>query len=442
MADIIVFNALKNVEAVLSVSNGLAVGDLTQINTIIENIINNTTYINEYLNFDLNGLSCNQYIASCLCNYFGSGISDCCSTPLFSCNSPWKTFSYTGYDMFTRLKEKTEMKSIIDEINDLTSSVLRNNIYQYIENYALNYINNSDNEDIKIAWLGNGKYTTSDKILKVCHSCWCMGYNATCTWTVPTDTTEVKFQLWGAGAGTNPGCCCGGSPFGANGAYAELTLSVTPGDTYSICAGCACSIYCCSNSCAGPACMSGVTGPGICCLKADGGSIYNCHSMDSLRMTIGAGGCCGRYTSPYLTASGACWCGAGSYCSASCATDGNIPVYANCSSCDPRTYCACGTDTATVFGTGYASLHGGGCLDINNYGRFMRPPLLDADNCFDYCSGCRCACVSSGTCCGGCNGNSWTRHPGHGGAYTHVMGGTNTHFGGTGTGGMVQVSWK
>ena len=87
---------------------------------------------------------------------------------------------------------------------------------------------------------------------------------------------------------------------------------------------------------------------------------------------------------------------------------------------------------------------GGGCFDTNNYGCHVRPPILDSDTglVFGCTQGCHCAYFTSGTCCGGCNGRNWTYHPGHGGTYTHVMGGTNQHKGDTGRGGMVQISWS
>jgi len=86
-------------------------------------------------------------------------------------------------------------------------------------------------------------------------------------------------------------------------------------------------------------------------------------------------------------------------------------------------------------------MHGGGCLEGNNYGYHIRPPIINADTGSEFTAGCRCQSFTSGTSCGGCNGKDWTVHPGHGGAGTHVMGGDNTHKGDTGRGGMVQVSW-
>jgi hypothetical protein len=58
-----------------------------------------------------------------------------------------------------------------------------------------------------------------------------------------------------------------------------------------------------------------------------------------------------------------------------------------------------------------------------------------------FLEGCFCMNFSSGTCCGGCTAKDWTYHPGHGGAFTHIQGGTNQWYGDAGKAGMIQVSW-
>tara|TARA_B100001094_G_scaffold9552_1_gene8532 strand:+ start:682 stop:1728 length:1047 start_codon:yes stop_codon:yes gene_type:complete len=105
--------------------------------------------------------------------------------------------------------------------------------------------------------------------------------NAECTWTVPAGTSCARFQVWGAGGGSASGCCCGGSPNGGSGAYASVIMPVTPGQSYTLCAGCA---YCCYTERAqmtADGCPSYVTGQGLTNFCADGGesNIY-CESRE------------------------------------------------------------------------------------------------------------------------------------------------------------------
>lgn len=193
--------------------------------------------------------------------------------------------------------------------------------------------------------------------------------------------------------------------------------------------------------------MSGVTGPGICCLKADGGFCYqsNCDDLNHTRCISGyAGSACRRWQNPYCTDSGPCWCNYGEYCyDNSCATCGVVPMHTACCYTFYCT-CACGDRNACEGAAqGHFGLHGGGCVDTNNYGWHVRPPVIDADTgaMFSDQCGCYLQTFSSGQCCGGCNGKDWDYHPGMGGAGTHVMGGSNQHKGDTGRAGMVQISW-
>jgi hypothetical protein len=63
-----------------------------------------------------------------------------------------------------------------------------------------------------------------------------------CTWCVPAGVSRVMIEMWGPGGGTSSNCCCGGAPFGPNGAYIATTIDVEAGECICICAGCA---YCC-----------------------------------------------------------------------------------------------------------------------------------------------------------------------------------------------------
>ena len=293
-----------------------------------------------------------------------------------------------------------------------------------------------------------GKRLSETNYLKVCGAAWQNGVGGSCTWTVPAGATQAKFQAWGAGKGSNPACCCGGSSWANSGTYSEMTIKVTAADTYTVCAGCSCQIYGCSNAEPGKGCMSGVVGNGICCFKADGSNalLVNCGSSNSVRVTVYGRSACQRHQNPYCTSSGPCFCGCGEYCfDSSCGTCGVAPILTDC--CQ-TCFCSCATD-ACVVGTnqgpkmGYRSMYGATCIDTNNYGFHVRPPMLDSDtgSVFPCSTGCYCQTFSSSCCCGGCNGKDWTTHPGAGGAPTHVMGGNTNHKGDTGKGGMVQISW-
>jgi hypothetical protein len=96
-----------------------------------------------------------------------------------------------------------------------------------------------------------------------------------CLWTVPTGAVWAKFEVWGGG-GDGPGACCCQQPSrgGGSGSYARRTIRVTPGQTFTICAG---GSGCCSQPCRGTngfpsyACNASAT-PSALCLCASGGA--------------------------------------------------------------------------------------------------------------------------------------------------------------------------
>ena len=403
-------------------------------------------------------------ISHCGCNY--SGATTQCTTSI-NAENVWRDGSVLAQGIITAstpAEIRTYFLANLSKLSDVrnldTTRADRDLLAAYWSLFEEYKLDAATNAAVLAAWWNyspGGSSLPSSRaaplsatnILKVCDSSWQYGYGpASCTWVVPAGATKAKFQVWGAGMGSNPGCCCGGTPSGENGAYSQATMSVTPGDSYTICAGCTCSRYCCSNSTPGEGCMSGVTGPNICCLKADGAHCYqaNCDDLNHLRCMSGyPGSACYRFQSPYCTDSGPCWCGLGEYCyDNGCATCGVVPIYPGCCY---TLYCSCICDglTCRVHSAteGHFGMHGGGCLDTNNYGYHIRPPIIDADTSSQWTDGCGCYCqtFTSGTCCGGCNAKDWSFHPGHGGGGTHIMGGTNSHKGDTGRSGMVQISW-
>lgn len=410
-------------------------------------------------NFALCELSEQSRISSCTMNYSGSGTTS--TDQSGTTTNPWRASlrgQASSQSIDQIVSEFTSRDVTLSNIFSLDNTSVRRDIY-------LAFLAARDNltTEKRVEWyhadylLASGagspgmplSFSNTNRI-KVCGAgnTWVCGVGASCTWTVPVGATRAKFQVWGAGMGSNPGCCCGGSPGGVTGAYAEMTVCVTPGEQYVACAGCACTQWCCSNNTPGPGCMSGVTGPAICCLKADGtaGGNINCNALNGVRSNLGVGAACTRYQNIYCTDSGPCWCSNNEYCySNSCATCGVVAVYPNC--CSGSCGCSCALLTRVVpGGDGVADTHrgliGGGCLDTSNFGYHVRPPVIDADSGRLFTSGCAVGTFTSGSCCGGCLATGWTWHPGHGGAFTHVMGGSADFQGDTGRAGMVQISWS
>ena len=257
---------------------------------------------------------------------------------------------------------------------------------------------------------------------------------ASCSWTVPAGATTAMFQAWGSGAYTGTGCCCGGTAYGNSGAYVVAVATVTPGDVFTLCAGCSPDCYPSRGIGTVITCGSFVCGTGItlCAAGACTGVLR--------QMCMIHNGTCGRFQARGNTASGACICNGGTdYCFASsCATCG---IVENIADTDLR-YSA----TLTVAGCacGLPSLMPVTCFDTNHYGYKIRQPVI-APNHTVALNTCQCCSTyTSGTCCGGCicsAANGFTQVFGAGGTYTHVMGGGNSNCGDAGRGGLVRVSW-
>lgn len=466
MTDILVQNAIADVSnQIRASSQKVNYSDAfgTTLKEKIKSLIISSASSGPYTEFSaspsayLCDLSHVQKISTCACNYSGSGTS---VTACSNTNNPWTNGTVLkGYSQPTQAAmtaRLTSMDTVLYNIWNESQTQVSLDIYlAYIS--LTNTFVSENNTAVLQNWYGlagfapliQGSKLSNTNFFKVCalNGAWVCGVGASCTWTVPAGATKAKFQVWGAGMGSNPGCCCGGAPFSSTGSYAEMVVCVTPGQQYTICAGCSCQKSCCGNETPGCGCASGVTGPTICCLQASGVGCYtmNCQNMNFMRCQIGAGSACYRFQNPYCTDSGPCWCDYNAYCySNSCATCGVVPIYPAC--CEP-TSCSCACIGVAVkdgaqnvmFG-----IIGGGCLDTNNYGYHTRPPIIDADTGLQFTAGCTVQSFSSGTSCGGCNGFQWGTtawHPGHGGAATHIMGGDNSHKGDYGRAGMVQVSW-
>ncbi len=484
MADILVHNAIKDIEAAINQGS-------TKINYAPMLGKSLKLYVKDIIDSNATGpygtpgggnsaatqpicdLSNYNKIAYCLCAYAGSGTS--CTDTFYNCptgtantHGVWRDNTVLPGNPGGASQSKSDIRTfilnvevaqngmkILESIYTASTTEVENDIYLAYLSLKADYVAANDT-DVLFAWYGiGGSFPQGSRIsntdyIKVCGD-WMNGAGANCTWTVPAGVTCARFQVWGAGMGSNPGCCCGGSPGGANGAYAEMTIKVTPGDNYTICAGCAQQACCCSAYDPGYGCMSYVTGNGICCLKADGEFCYNthCESFRCVNVCTGSsGGGCWYWGSQYCTNAGHCWCSRSDYCAVGCSTCGVVPVYGNCWTSGGGQYCNCATTACEIAGMsgetmGHRGLIGGGCFDTNHYGYHIRPPVIDADTGLMRADsqGCYCLPMAGGQCCGGVYSISWSNHPGMGGHATHVMGGSNQFYGAPGKGGMVQVSW-
>lgn len=259
----------------------------------------------------------------------------------------------------------------------------------------------------------------------------------TCTWTVPTGVTKARFELWGAGAGSQAGNCCGHGPTGNSGSYASVCMTVTPGEAYVLCAGAANSTlsYCCQ-SCDISGCQSFVTGAGLTNFCANGGCASLLYTMTQLG-------------NAYATAQGK-YAGQGYGGSQSGITIAGTGFSATCHpSSQPtgvlrRDFLA----ETSFFGTaanatvyGLKSQNSALQMNASAYGCecTYSLPLPNGTMSPIVCDG-----FTSGTCCGSrgvqaCSGYGLI--PGHGGYYSHIMGGNTAGYGDWGRTGMVKVSW-
>jgi hypothetical protein len=270
--------------------------------------------------------------------------------------------------------------------------------------------------------------------LKVCDTTGYYRCGANCTWTVPSGASCARFQLWGAGAPSGSACCCGFSPIGGNGAYASVIMAVTPGNSYTLCAGCA---YCCfatrstSNA---DGCASYVTGSGLTNFCAEGGE-GNLFCEAKTRQSEGA------TQNSYCMYLGACICNSGSdtcytgghTCQIGCTDNQWSNKYGFMRSCKTYFGSATGATVAGVNGM-FSSM----AVGHRSCTYFWAAPIYG----FPTTSCCASGWNSS---CGGCYRsaqNGYRQIPGVGGWGTMQCGGQTQYCGDAGRMGMVCVTWK
>ncbi len=303
--------------------------------------------------------------------------------------------------------------------------------------------------------------------------------NSGCSWTVPAGITRAGFQLWGGGGGSSGGCCCGGHPGGSSGEFISVVMDVTPGEVYVLCNTCT---FCCLGSMGGiqlTGGMSCITGPGITTLCAQHGCGTLCSwacsfgNADTNRTCFGFvpsnasssagtyqsnigwvsrnGGVC-RWQSPISPdPAGACFCNSGyDYCfSNSCATCGEIPWIASHCTRSPTIIASNRNVTCGWIPRIWPAM----CFDTNHHGYVISSPTVcfgptGATTQMHPGSNC-CHTFTSGTCCGstcstavaGMASALFACMPGHGGVFSHAMGGSNTLCGDSGRGAAIRVTY-
>lgn len=257
------------------------------------------------------------------------------------------------------------------------------------------------------------------------------GSTPACTWTVPAGVTRARFQIWGAGGRSGSGCCCGGSTWGGNGAYASIIIPVTAGCQYVLTAGCACTTPILWNQNGGGRSQSSsVTGYGLANFCAMGGAdaAHWCFMAYDQGTTQRFNGCC-RWASADCFAAGGCICnGQNDFCFAnSCSSCGCIGF-----SCSNTTkFYGCSTlafNSSTIdkmYGShvaGIVGLNGSMCFDTNFYGYGYAAPVYgyssEATDCLSFQNGYTCG----GLCCNHA-GYNYRRYPGAGGTMSALFGG-------------------
>lgn len=275
---------------------------------------------------------------------------------------------------------------------------------------------------------------TSCGSLVVCDQSGYWRCGADCTWTVPSGASCARFQIWGAGAPSGSSCCCGFAPVGGNGAYASVIMPVTPGDSYTLCAGCAYCCYASRSTSNADGCASYVQGNGLSNFCAEGGE-GNIHCEMKTRMQEG------NLKYDYCMYLGACICDSGSTtcytgghtCQIGCTDNQWSNKYGFFRSC--KTYYGSAT-TGTVFGINgmYSAIASGHCSCTI----FWSAPVYGFPT-----NSCCTEVFTTG--CGGCyrsGERGYRRIPGAGAWGSVTMGGCNTVCGDAGRMGMVCVTWK
>lgn len=341
----------------------------------------------------------------------------------------------------------------------------------------------------------NATYACVDQNTATCVSCWrkmdsdvkplndfsniiCVfnGSNfvggGSCSWVVPTGVCKARFELWGPGAAGSVGSCCGGGPWGTNGTFMAFTIPVTPGCTYSLCAGssnnfCA---YCCGCPAYAAACCNGtlnptyITGYGLCSICAPGGCNDLVQNMCARLCRIGFSIQGGQGAAPtptrfvneciYKLSPNACGptiCQCYTLCNASAHAPLSMTPVADWNIWP----CGCITIGLCSYHPIYRipSIHNGMFLDGNYYGYYTHMVTYPKcgwqlpANCGNMGCGQFLEYNATSNACTPCD-MSFNSHcccyniPGLGGAFVHSIGGCTAQYGDRGRGGFVKVIYS
>lgn len=275
-----------------------------------------------------------------------------------------------------------------------------------------------------------------------------------CQWTVPAGVTTVMFEVWGAGAASGAGTCCGFAPPGMPGAFAQTIINVQEGDVFTLCAGCAvqycayCTQGCVSQSNPSFVCSASVGPSGVCfCICARGGCHNACIEMEERTFVRCENVVCSTASTGLYRYWGTCMCicGSGSflcgYDAGNCFMDWNLnkqPQWPSCriNACIRQT----GGDVRVYQdGSGdylVPSVYAGGCLNASTCG-FYCYNGVPRWGCHEWC------CFGSNICCG------YTRRaacgclctPGQGASASWVCGGNTGIYGDYGRQGGIRVTY-
>ncbi len=273
-----------------------------------------------------------------------------------------------------------------------------------------------------------------DSGFKVCDTSGYYRCGSSCTWVVPAGVTCARFQIWGAGAGSGGPCCCGWGTIGPSGAYASVIMTVTPGDSYVLCGGCA---YCCYTSRAQnttQGCPSYVTGNGLSNFCAEGGksSMYCEMRVRCSLATICCNNCTWAAGSACLCSSGSVVCIYNNQGGYNCGeSSGALAIRKSCT-----TFYGSATG-ATVYGIQGAyhltQAHNGANLCVRHAPIYGFPNESCCACCMDQAGR---AGLNRAACAG------YMQIPGAGGWAPFSCGGQTSECGDSGRMGMVCVSWK
>lgn len=262
--------------------------------------------------------------------------------------------------------------------------------------------------------------------------------DASCTWTVPAGVTSVQFQIWGPGGSNSSQCCCGGAPFGPSGAYMLTKMNVTPGDIYTLCAGCS---YCCYASQTTPGLDSSpsyITGPGISICATAGRGCATCWSKD-----VGALTNANNTMYPSQDNCAPTQCSGFNFCWDG--TDDNM--YVPHAFSENAQWCVkCGDTSKNQTYWGVQGLWPAMAIagSLNSGFCSVSTPVVGFEKCtmeFSYPNGNSCQGGSFGGCYYGA-GSGYLRIPGAGGSALAIEGGGASTGGDAGRFGMVCVSWN